>query len=104
MKIQNLKSLKDLYKESSQVPEGSKAPKTTKHKQSKAAQLSFAEAVTDLQGQAGELGNNGSERMSHAEPSFRESNVAPVSSPYAFSVQKGAISVMGKSISNEVKQ
>ena len=42
--------------------------------------------------------------MSHAEPSFRESNVAPVSSPYAFSVQKGAISVMGKSISNELKK
>ena len=44
--------------------------------------LSFAEAANDLQGQAGEFSNNGSERMSHAEPSFRESNVAPVSSPY----------------------
>ena len=43
---------------------------------------------------------NGSERMSLAEPSFRESVVAPVSSPYLFNVQKGAISVKGKTTLN----
>lgn len=30
--------------------------------------------------------NNGSERLSHADPNFLESHVAPISNPYKFNV------------------